>query len=111
MTGMARNTGRRLSFDAHLAQSIADILGTPKGTRVMRREYGSDVPGLIDAPVNGGTVVDLFMAVAEAVGRWEPRLVLRRVEVLDAQPGQLTLALEGDVTGRQTQVQIELEAS
>lgn len=110
MTGMARTTGTRLTFDAHLAQSIADILGTPKGTRVMRRDYGSDIPALIDAPINSETVVDLYQAVAESVGQWEPRLTLTRVQVLDATPGHLTLALDGEVTGRATSLTVEVTA-
>lgn len=110
MTGMARDTGLRLGFDAHLAQSIADILGTPKGTRVMRRRYGSDLPALIDAPINGTTIVDLFMAVAEALGEWEPRLVLRRVQVLAASAGRVHLAIEGDVAGRPEQLDVEIGA-
>ncbi|SUZ33617.1 hypothetical protein ROE7235_03390 [Roseibaca ekhonensis] len=110
MTGMARDTGTRLGFNTHLAQSIADILGTPKGTRVMRRAYGSDIPDLIDAPINGETVVDLYQAVAESVGQWEPRLTLTRVQVLDAAPGHLTLALDGDVTGRPTSLSVEVAA-
>ena len=110
MTGMARTTGTRLDFDQHLAQSIADILGTPKGTRVMRRAYGSDIPDLIDAPINGETVVDLYQAVAESVGQWEPRLILTRVQVLAATPGHLTLALDGEVTGRAISVNVEVAA-
>lgn len=108
MTGLSRDTGQRLEFDAHLAQSIADILGTPRGTRVMRRSYGSDIPALIDAPINGSTIVDLFMAVAEALGQWEPRLTLTRVEVLNATAGRVMLALEGDVAGRGARLDVEI---
>jgi phage baseplate assembly protein W len=41
MQGMNRNTGRKLSGVDHLRQSIVDILTTPIGSRVMRRDYGS----------------------------------------------------------------------
>ena len=47
---MSRTTGQRLEPLAHLRQSIGDILSTPIGSRVMRREYGSLVPALIDKP-------------------------------------------------------------
>ncbi|MBR3371171.1 MAG: GPW/gp25 family protein [Rhodobacteraceae bacterium] len=109
MTGMSRDTGTRIAFDAHLSQSIMDILLTPRGTRVMRRAYGSDLPALIDAPMNGETLVDLFMGVAEALDRWEPRFTLSRVQVLAAAPGRLTLTLEGAVIGRSAPVALELE--
>ena len=106
--GMARTTGAALAGDAHLAQSIADILTTPIGSRVMRREYGSDLPELIDAPINPETVVDLYQATAEALARWEPRLVLERVQVAEARAGHLTLRLEGRVAGAATQLDVAL---
>lgn len=96
MTGMTRSGGRSLDGAAHLAQSVEDILTTPVGSRVMRRTYGSDLPRLIDAPLNGETLVDLYAATAEALATWEPRLVLRRISVVAVGPGTLTLALEGD---------------
>jgi phage baseplate assembly protein W len=109
MTGMSRDTGARIDFDTHLSQSIMDILLTPIGTRVMRRSYGSEILALIDAPINGTTLVDLFMGVAEALDRWEPRFVLARVQVLAASPGRVTLALEGRVLGRPAPASFELE--
>lgn len=108
MSGMGRDTGHRLSERAHLAQSISDILSTPKGTRVMRRDYGSDLPALIDAPINGETVVDLFMATAEALDRWEPRYRLRRVEIASARAGLMSLRLSGEVRGLDEVIEINL---
>ncbi len=95
MIGMSRTTGKPLSGDAHLAQSIADILTTPIGTRVMRRDYGSAVPELLDAPLNPGTTIRLFGAVAQALRRWEPRLKLARVRVAGGADGRATIAVEG----------------
>ena len=53
MTGMSRFTGEKLdpNSDAHLVQSIGDILTTPLGSRVLRRSYGSELPDLIDQPI------------------------------------------------------------
>lgn len=39
------------------------ILATPMGSRVMRCEYGSLVPELLDHPLNGATVVRLYGGV------------------------------------------------
>lgn len=111
MSGIGRDTGRRLTDRAHLAQSITDILSTPKGTRVMRRDYGSDLPALIDAPINGETVVDLFMATAEALDAWEPRYRLRRVEISEARAGHMHLRLTGEVMGQSDALDIELGAA
>ncbi len=93
MIGMNRHTGRKLEGGAHLAQSILDILTTPKGTLVMQRTYGSDLPDVIDQPLNGETLIDAYQATAEALALWEPRISLGRVQVLDARPGYAELEL------------------
>jgi phage baseplate assembly protein W len=79
--GMDRTTGKPLEGLAHLVQSIADILTTPIGSRLQRRDYGSRLPDLIDAPANAATRVQLFAATATALMRWEPRISLQRVQI------------------------------
>ncbi len=86
-----------ISDEDHLAQSIVDILSTQIGTRVMRRDYGSDLPAIIDQPMNGETLVDLYQATAEVLDKWEPRFKLTKVEVAAASAGALSLILTGDV--------------
>jgi phage baseplate assembly protein W len=54
-TGMSRTSGATLSGDEHLAQSCEDIVTTPLGTRVMRRDYGCLLAELIDRPLNRAT--------------------------------------------------------
>jgi uncharacterized protein len=110
MPGLSTATLRVLPEDRHLVQSINDILSTPLGSRVMRRDYGSDLPRLIDAPINGETLVDLFAATAEAIDRWEPRFALRRVEVAEAVAGRLSLILTGEVSGLETVMTAEVTA-
>ena len=99
MTGTDHVSFARLGGDAHLAQSIVDILSTARGTRVMRRDYGSDLPLLIDAPMNGETIVDVYHATAVALDRWEPRFRLTRCEIAAASQGRMSLTLTGDVAG------------
>ena len=65
--GMNAETGRELTGLEYLKQSIADILNTPIGSRVMRRDYGSRLFELIDAPINRSTVVDIVAETAEAL--------------------------------------------
>jgi uncharacterized protein len=95
MDGINALTGKRLGGVAHLRQSITDILRTPIGTRVMRRDYGSRLPRLIDAPINRQTIMDIIAESVTAIGRWEPRFKVRKVEVITADPGRIEL----DVTG------------
>jgi len=88
-------TGRNLTGLDHLHQSIADILSTPIGTRVMRRDYGSRLPELIDAPMTPDLNIEIFAATAEALDRWEPRLRVTRVGIEEAIAGRLVLGLWG----------------
>ena len=93
MTGMSRISGTELGGEAHLRQSIEDILGTPIGTRVMLREYGSRLFELIDRPAGPGATVEIYAAVAEALDRWEPRIRLTRVQTSDLRAGQIEIDL------------------
>lgn len=95
MHGINAQTGQPLTGLDHLRQSIRDILTTRIGTRVMRRDYGSDVPRLVDAAMTPRLAMNLYVAVAVALDRWEPRFRVTRVQITDAAPGHLTLALEG----------------
>ncbi|PKF70876.1 baseplate assembly protein [Pseudomonas fluvialis] len=96
MIGMSNQTGRALAGNAHIAQSIADILTTPIGSRVMRRDYGSQLPELIDWPTNDATRLQAYAATAMALLRWEPRIRLSRVQLfLGEQPGQVVLDIDG----------------
>lgn len=110
MKGMNATTGRTIANVEHLYQSIGRILSTPLGSRIARRDFGSDLPDLIDGPANGAMLVRLYAAVATALMKWEPRLQLTRVQVTadvaTAYDGALVLEIEGvteegqTVTGR-----------
>lgn len=96
MQGLSATSGARLSGIGHLAQSIRDILSTPIGTRVMRRDYGSRLPELLDAPLNEATLMDVRVATVEALRRWEPRLSVTRVDVDAGGSGVLAISIAGD---------------
>lgn len=95
MKGMNAQTGRPVYGDEHLLQSVTDILTTPVGTRVLRRDYGSDLFSLIDSPEDGILVANIRTATATAINRWEPRLKIRRVYVLSVGSGNIEVAIEG----------------
>ena len=88
MSGFNRHIGCGIEGDAHLAQSIHDILTTPKGSLVMLRDYGSDVPDILDQPINEETNLDAYMAIAEALDVWEPRIEIVRVQMDQTGPGR-----------------------
>jgi phage baseplate assembly protein W len=108
MQGMNAQTGQLLSGLEHLRQSITDILSTPIGSRVMRREYGSRLFELIDAPVTQGTLIDLYAATAEALAKWEPRFKLNRVQSTGiAEDGRTSLTIEGEYLPEGREVSLE----
>ena len=108
MIGTSNTTGKPLEGDAHLAQSIADILATPLGTRVHRRDYGSLLFELIDRPINAAVRMLLHAATAIALRRWEPRLQLTRVTLLgEPAGGKLTIRIEGRRTDLPTANQLQ----
>lgn len=94
MNGMNATTGKSLSGLDHVRQSVTDILTTPIGSRVMRRNYGSRLFELIDSPLTGSTLVDIYAAAAEALGTWEPRLKVTRVQAKRIQNGFVEIDLE-----------------
>lgn len=96
MAGMDAATGQALGGLAHLRQSVRDILATPVGSRVMRREYGSRLADLVDGPLTAGRLAELQAAAAEALDRWEPRLRLTRVQARAIGPGRVAFDLEGE---------------
>lgn len=95
MDGTSASDGKLLGGLDHLRQSITDILTTPLGSRVMRRDYGSRLYELVDAPMNGSTVMDLYAATAEALEAWEPRFRLTQVTLASADAGAVELDLTG----------------
>ncbi|OOF87917.1 baseplate assembly protein W [Rodentibacter ratti] len=72
---MNRYTGEKLTDEGqHIKQSIADILLTPIGSRIQRREYGSLIPMLIDRPISHILMLQLSACAVTAINRWEPRV-------------------------------------
>lgn len=96
MDGINAQDGKRLGGYAHLRQSIRDILTTPLGSRVMRRDYGSRLFKLIDAPTNRETLAAIYAATAEAIARWESRFKVTQVQATSAAPGKVVLDLTGE---------------
>lgn len=78
--GFDPRTGRAVDGREHLALGVADVLWTPIGTRVMRRDYGSRLPELIDQAMTPLGRQRLFAATAVALARWK-RDVLRLTRV------------------------------
>lgn len=100
MKGLNHTTGRPVDGLDHLRQSIEVILTTPIGSRVMRRNFGSNLHRLVDAPNNGATRARLVAATATALMKWEPRLKVTRISISSnpAAPHQQFIDIEGNAT-------------
>ena len=95
-TGVS-TSGAVITGWAHVEQSIRKILTTATGTRVMRREFGSEVMALIDSPMTERVVLAFYVAIANSITRWEPRYRLTAVSVEQADAtGVLSIRLAGD---------------
>lgn len=79
----------------HVAQSIHNLITTALGSRVMRRDVGSRLPRLVDAPISAATIVDFYAATAGVIDKWEPRFKLIRVRMDEAEQGSLSINAEG----------------
>ena len=92
----------RLAFaaeEAKIQESILIILGTARGERVMRPDFGSQLHELVFAQINGSTRSLAANYVTEALVSWEPRIDVLRVDVAPhmAQDGALQINIEYEV--------------
>lgn len=106
---MSRHTAKTIGRAKHLRQSINDILTTRIGTRLHRRDYGSFLPDLVDAPVNPETQMLLIAASVHALMRNEPRLMLTNVQMSGVTAAGVDLLIEGrDQQGNDIELDIPL---
>lgn len=80
-SGLGRAAGSPMSDWQHVEQSIGVILTTPIGSRVMRREFGSEFFDLIDRPPTDQVILAAYAAVVMAIARWEPRFAVTNLFV------------------------------
>jgi len=106
MSGLRASDATSLSpvNDDYIRQSVADVLTTPIGSRVMRRDYGSYIPELIDQPLNEITRLKILGATAMALMRWHRRSRLKSAQlVIAGHRASLRLTLvRTDLPRRQT---------
>lgn len=110
MTWLGINTSgaRRIEGLEHIAQSVRDVLTTPIGSRLMRRDYGSNIPDLIDQPTNGATLMRLSAATVIALRRWEPRVRISHITWIVGSAGQLTVDMRLSLTDQSAEQTLSL---
>ncbi|QII37364.1 baseplate assembly protein [Rouxiella badensis] len=95
--GMNRSSGLSVDDLDHIRQSLSDIIGTPIGSRLMRRDYGSLLSDLIDQPMNAALPLQIMAACYMAVLKWEPRVSLTGITFSITEAGKMVV----DMTGTQ----------
>jgi len=71
----------RAEYEESVRESILVILGTAKGERVMRPDFGCGIHDLVFQNLSAGTMGRVQQAVREALLRLEPRIDLTEVVV------------------------------
>jgi phage baseplate assembly protein W len=84
----------RAAFDESVRQSILVILGTAKGERVMRPDFGCGIHDLVFANPSATTIGRIVREVHESLLRLEPRIDVTRVDVT---PGDTSNVLVIDI--------------
>lgn len=85
-------------------QAVLLLLSTRPGERVMRPDYGCELHKLVFSP-NDDTTAGLAMHyVRQAIERWEPRVVIERLDAGrdEAYPERLNVVLEYRLTSSKT---------
>jgi hypothetical protein len=83
-------------FEDDIREAIPIILGTAKGERVMRPDFGCGIHDLVFSPINTATITLVENSVREALTVYEPRIELIKVEALSdrAEEGKLLVNID-----------------
>jgi len=79
-----------------IQQAVLVILGTTRGERVMRPDFGSRLRELVFAPLNSSTKGLVASAITDALVKCEPRVDVLEVQAAEqvADPGTLVVNIE-----------------
>lgn len=74
---------------------MCDVLTTPLGSRICRRNYGSELFRLIDQPLNSKTLLKIYAATSSAIKTWVPEFDVKNVSVTSPSAGAIVLLITG----------------
>lgn len=96
------------SYEENIQESILLILGTPKGERLMRPEFGCSIHKYAFSTMDTLTLRMIENAIYEALIDWEPRIEVNTVKTLtdEAQEGKLLISIDYKVRRSNTQVNL-----
>jgi phage baseplate assembly protein W len=83
------------SGEEDVEQAMEIILSTAPGERPMRPEFGCEVHALVFETIDAGIIGRMETAIRAALDRWEPRVVVQRVDfdLADVDEGRLEITI------------------
>lgn len=78
-------------YEESIRQAIWIILGTARGERMMRPDFGCGIYDLVFAVNSPGTASQVASEVRQALLRWEPRIDVLDVQVNPGGDGEVLL--------------------
>jgi phage baseplate assembly protein W len=83
-------------YETDIKEAIKIILGTAKGERVMRPDFGCGIHDFVFSPINKATLSLVENTVREGLTNWEPRIELIKVEAIDeaSDEGKLLVSID-----------------
>ncbi len=95
-------------YDENIRESILIILGTAKGERLMRPEFGCSIHNYTYGMTDTLTLRMIENAIYEALVDWEPRIEVNEIKCLTekALEGKLLISIDYKVRRSNTQVNL-----
>lgn len=92
------------SGEEDIEEAIWIILGTSKGERLMLPDFGCGIHDLVFAPMNPATIGDIEYHVKDALIKWEPRIDVLNVRVVQEreEPNKLLIRVDYRVSANNT---------
>ncbi len=96
---------------AHIIESIRQIIGTHRGERVMRPEFGADADDLVFSPQSNTGIRIATHNIGQQILRWEKRVDLQKVEItrIEDLEAEINLEVKIKVTRETEEMKIPLK--
>ena len=96
---------------AHIIESIRQIIGTRRGERVMRPEFGADADDLVFSPQSNSGIRIATHNIGQQILRWEKRVDLQKVEIarIEDLEAEIDLDIRIRVTSQTEEMKIPMK--
>ena len=96
---------------AHILESVRQIIGTRRGERVMRPEFGADADNLVFSPQSNSGIRIAAHNIGQQILRWEKRVDLQKVEItrIEDLEAEINLDIQIKVTRETEEMKIPMK--